>query len=72
MLGLDYSTVNEGIKLAQQSILYVADYGFEQAVFGHENLLTKQASQQLRAKFSKGLASQPVAGKKSFQRYAAD
>ena len=71
VLGLNYSTVNEDIKLAQRSILEVADYGFEQAVFGHGNPLVKQASQQLKAKFSKGLASQPVAGEKSFQGYIA-
>lgn len=52
VLGLGYSTVNEDIALARQSILRSADYSFEQAVFGHGNPLLKQASQQLRSKFS--------------------
>ncbi|MFD2937657.1 MBL fold metallo-hydrolase [Spirosoma flavum] len=52
VLGLGYSTVNEDIAVARQSILRAADYPFEQAVFGHGNPLLKQANQQLRTKFS--------------------
>ena len=52
MMGLSYSTVNEDIALAQQSILRVVDYPFERAVFGHGNPLDRQANQQLRDKFS--------------------
>lgn len=71
VLGLDYSTVNEDITLARQSLLRVADYGFEQAVFGHGNPLVKQASHQLRAKFSIGLPAQPASGEKSLYSYIA-
>jgi len=53
VLGLGFSTVNEDLAEARQSILRVADYPFEQAVFGHGNPLGKQANSQLRAKFSK-------------------
>lgn len=53
VMGLSYSTVNEDIGLARQSILRAADYPFEQAVFGHGNPLRKQANSQLRDKFSK-------------------
>jgi len=52
VMGLSYSTVNEDIALAQQSILRVVDYPFERAVFGHGNPLDRQANQQLRDKFS--------------------
>jgi len=71
VLGLGYSTVNEDITLAQQSILQVADYGFEQAVFGHGNPLVKQASHQLQTKFSTGLPAQPASGEKSIYEYIA-
>ena len=69
VFGLSYSTVNEDIVLARQSILRVADYRFEQAVFGHGNPILKQASGQLRAKFSTGLTSQPVSGDQSTYKY---
>lgn len=71
VLGLGYSTVNEDIALAQQSILRVADYRFEQAVFGHGNPIVKQASQQLRAKFSTGQALHPVSKANSTYDYTA-
>jgi len=54
VIGLSYSTVNEDIILARQSILRVADYPFERAVFGHGNPLDQRANHQLRDKFSGG------------------
>ena len=53
--GLSYSTINEDIALARQSILRVAEYPFERAAFGHGNLLDERANQQLKATFSKAL-----------------
>ena len=69
VFGLSYSTVNEDIRLAQQSILRVADYRFEQAVFGHGNPVVKQASQQLRAKFSTSPASYQISSDSSSYGY---
>ena len=51
VMGLSYSTINEDIALARQSILRVADYSFGQAVFGHGDPLIGRAAQQLRDKF---------------------
>ncbi|MFT4205117.1 MAG: MBL fold metallo-hydrolase [Chitinophagaceae bacterium] len=50
--GLGYSIINEDRDLARQSILRVADYPFEQAVFGHGMPLKKRANQLLKEKFS--------------------
>ena len=52
-LGLGESVVNEDHALAQQTILRVADYPFERAVFGHGDALTERANQQLKEKFAK-------------------
>ena len=52
VMGLSYSTINEDIVLARQSILQAAEYSFDQAVFGHGDPLTERANQQLRDKFS--------------------
>jgi len=71
VLGLGYSTVNEDIAIARQSILRAADYPFEQAVFGHGNPLQKQANQQLRTKFSGIQASYKVSNEDSIYRYIA-
>lgn len=53
VMGLSYSTLNEDITLAQQSILRAAAYSFDQAVFGHGDPLTGQANQQLNDKFAR-------------------
>ena len=50
-MGLAYSTVNEDIGLAQQSLLKVAAFDFDQADFGHGGPLQGRASQQLKARF---------------------
>lgn len=52
VMGLAYSTINENRALARQTILRVAEYPFERAVFGHGGPLTAHANQQLRDKFS--------------------
>lgn len=52
VVGLSYSTINEDRALARQSILRVAEYPFQRAVFGHGNALDKRANQQLKDKFS--------------------
>lgn len=54
IMGLNYSILNEDRALAQKSILRVATYPFEQAVFGHGNPLNKRANQLLKEKFSDG------------------
>lgn len=51
VVGLTYSTINEDRALARKSILRVADYTFDQAVFGHGKPLTGQANRQLRERF---------------------
>jgi len=51
VMGLGYSILNEDRALARQSILHVATYPFEQAVFGHGNPLKKRANQLLKEKF---------------------
>lgn len=52
VMGLGYSILNEDRALARQSILRVADYPFEQAVFGHGKPLNKQANKLLKERFS--------------------
>jgi glyoxylase-like metal-dependent hydrolase (beta-lactamase superfamily II) len=52
IMGLSYSVLNEDISLARQTILRVADYPFERAVFGHGKPLEKRANQQLKERFS--------------------
>jgi glyoxylase-like metal-dependent hydrolase (beta-lactamase superfamily II) len=44
--------LNEDRALARQSLLRVAGYPFERAVFGHGSLLDKQANQILKERFS--------------------
>ena len=51
VMGLSYSTINEDRALARESILKVADYHFEKAVFGHGNPLKKRANQLLKERF---------------------
>ena len=43
--------INEDRDLARESILKVADFPFEQAVFGHGNPLKKRANQLLKERF---------------------
>jgi hypothetical protein len=50
-MGLSYSTINEDRALARESILKVADFPFEQAVFGHGNPLKKRANELLKERF---------------------
>jgi glyoxylase-like metal-dependent hydrolase (beta-lactamase superfamily II) len=52
VMGLSYATINEDRALARESILKVADYTFEQAVFGHGGPLKKRANQLLKEKFT--------------------
>ena len=47
-----FSVVNEDISLARQTILRVANYPFERAVFGHGKTLDTRANQQLKERFS--------------------
>jgi glyoxylase-like metal-dependent hydrolase (beta-lactamase superfamily II) len=56
MLGLDYSTVYEDRRQAVKSILKVADYDFETAVFGHGRPLIAGANRKLEQKFAPTLA----------------
>lgn len=51
VMGLGYSILNEDRALARRSILHVATYPFEKAVFGHGSALTKRANQALKEKF---------------------
>lgn len=62
VMGLAYSTVNEDIGLAQQSLLKAAAFDFDQAVFGHGGPLRGRASQQLKARFEQAnpAARQPL------------
>jgi len=57
VMGLGYSVVNEDLALARQSILRVAEYPFERAVFGHGDALNERvnerANQQLQEKFAR-------------------
>ncbi|GAB3694783.1 MBL fold metallo-hydrolase [Spirosoma flavus] len=52
ILGLSFSMVYEDRLLGLRSILEMADYSFDQAVFGHGTLLKPQANQKLKARFS--------------------
>lgn len=52
IMGLSYSVLNEDRALARRSILRVAAYPFERAVFGHGKLLNKRANQLLKERFS--------------------
>jgi len=52
IMGLGYSVLNEDRALARKSILRVAAYPFERAVFGHGKLLDKRANQLLKERFS--------------------
>jgi glyoxylase-like metal-dependent hydrolase (beta-lactamase superfamily II) len=52
VMGLSYSTINEDRSLARKSILKVAEFPFEQAVFGHGNPLKKRANQLLKERFT--------------------
>jgi glyoxylase-like metal-dependent hydrolase (beta-lactamase superfamily II) len=52
IVGLSYSVLNEDRALARQSILRIANYPFERAVFGHGKPLEKRANQQLKEHFS--------------------
>ena len=52
IMGLSYSILNEDRALARESLLRVAAFPFEQAVFGHGKLLEKRANQSLKDRFS--------------------
>ena len=52
IMGLSYSVLNEDRTLARKSILRVAAYPFERAVFGHGKPLDKRANQLLKERFS--------------------
>lgn len=50
--GLSFSVLNEDRALARKSLLRVAAYPFERAVFGHGKLMDKRANQLLKERFS--------------------
>jgi glyoxylase-like metal-dependent hydrolase (beta-lactamase superfamily II) len=52
VMGLGYSVLNEDRSLARESLLRVADYSFDRAVFGHGRPLDKRASELLKERFS--------------------
>jgi glyoxylase-like metal-dependent hydrolase (beta-lactamase superfamily II) len=52
IMGLGYSVLNEDRALARKSLLHVAEYPFERAVFGHGKPLDKLASELLKERFS--------------------
>jgi len=52
IMGLSYSVLNDDRVLARKSILRVAAYPFERAVFGHGKPLDKRANQLLKERFS--------------------
>jgi glyoxylase-like metal-dependent hydrolase (beta-lactamase superfamily II) len=52
IMGLSYSVLNEDRALARKSILHVAAYPFERAVFGHGKPLDKRANRLLKERFS--------------------
>jgi glyoxylase-like metal-dependent hydrolase (beta-lactamase superfamily II) len=54
IMGLSYSVLNEDRALARKSILRVAAYPFERAVFGHGKPLDRRANQSLKERFSDG------------------
>lgn len=51
VMGLGYSVINEDRALAKQSILRIAEYPFERAVFGHGGPLDKEANRALKEHF---------------------
>lgn len=51
VMGLGYSILNEDLALARQSVLRVAEYPFDRAVFGHGKPLDKRANQSLKKAF---------------------
>lgn len=53
VMGLGYSILNEDRALARQSVLRVAEYPFDRAVFGHGGPLQKNANGALKAAFTK-------------------
>ena len=52
VMGLGYSVLNEDRALARTSLLRVAEYPFERAVFGHGKPLDKRANEMLKQRFS--------------------
>jgi glyoxylase-like metal-dependent hydrolase (beta-lactamase superfamily II) len=52
IMGLSYCVLNEDLSLARRTILRVANYPFERAVFGHGKPLDTRANQQLKERFS--------------------
>jgi glyoxylase-like metal-dependent hydrolase (beta-lactamase superfamily II) len=53
VMGLGYSVLNEDRALARKSLLHVAEYPFERAVFGHGKPLDKRANARIKEHFSK-------------------
>lgn len=53
MAGLAYSTVYEDLAQGRESILKAAALPFDQAVFGHGNVLQKQANRKLKERFER-------------------
>jgi glyoxylase-like metal-dependent hydrolase (beta-lactamase superfamily II) len=51
IIGLSYSVLNEDRALAHESLLRVAAYPFERAVFGHGKPLDKGANELLKERF---------------------
>lgn len=54
IMGLSYSVLNEDGAMARKSIVRVAAYPFERAVFGHGKPLDNRANQLLQQRFSGG------------------
>jgi glyoxylase-like metal-dependent hydrolase (beta-lactamase superfamily II) len=52
ILGLDFSTVYEDRSVGIRSLQQMAEYPFDQAVFGHGSPLQGQANQKIKAKFT--------------------
>lgn len=52
VMGLGYSVLNEDRALARKSLLRIAEYPFERAVFGHGKALDKRANALLKERFS--------------------
>jgi glyoxylase-like metal-dependent hydrolase (beta-lactamase superfamily II) len=52
VMGLGYSVLNEDRVLARKSLLRVAQYPFERAVFGHGKPLDKRANAMIKEHFS--------------------
>lgn len=51
VIGLGYSVLNEDRALARKSLLRVAEYPFERALFGHGKPLEKRANELLKERF---------------------